>query len=93
MTDGSRELHPALREAFDELLRLYRMLEVENELLRGQLRRHPVGELQIRETERKMVELRGWTMATRSDRLSALMEAHQGDSSLPTDDDTRTPLR
>ena len=86
MTDGTRELHPVLHEAFDELLRLYRMLEVENELLRGQLRRHPVGELQIRETERKMAEFRGGMATAKSDRLSALMTTNQADIPSPAEE-------
>lgn len=73
MTDGTQEFHPPLQQAFEELLQLYRMLELENELLRGQLRRHPVGELQIRETERKMMELRGSTPLATPDHLTALM--------------------
>lgn len=60
-------------EAFDELLHLYRLLEQENELLRGQLRRHTAGELQIRETERRMAELRGSTNASVQERLHALL--------------------
>lgn len=75
MTDGSQDIHSHLHQAFDELLQLYRMLELENELLRGQLRRHPVGELQIRETERKMLDLRGGTPPATPDRLSALLAA------------------
>ncbi|MET3654376.1 hypothetical protein [Dyella japonica] len=75
MTDGTQEFHLPLHEAFEELLQLYRMLELENELLRGQLRRHPVGELQIRETERKMMELRGDTPAATPGRLTALLAA------------------
>ena len=75
MTDGTQEFHLPLHEAFEELLQLYRMLELENELLRGQLRRHPVGELQIRETERKMMELRGDMPAATPDRLTALLAA------------------
>lgn len=75
MTDGTQELHPPIQLAFEELLQLYRMLELENELLRGQLRRHPVGELQIRETERKMMDLRGSTPLTTPDHLTALMTA------------------
>lgn len=75
MTDGTQEFHLALQQAFEELLQLYRMLELENELLRGQLRRHPVGELQIRETERKMMELRGGTPLAMPDHLTALMAA------------------
>ena len=75
MTDGTHEFHPPLQQAFEQLLQLYRMLELENELLRGQLRRHPVGELQIRETERKMTELRGSAPLTTPDHLTALMTA------------------
>lgn len=75
MTDGTQEFHQPLHEAFEELLQHYRMLELENELLRGQLRRHPVGELQIRETERKMMELRGDVPAATPDRLTALLAA------------------
>lgn len=71
MTDGTQDLHLPLHQAFDELLQLYRMLELENELLRGQLRRHPVGELQIRETERKMLDLRGSAPVATPDRLTA----------------------
>jgi len=75
MTDGSQDFHQPLHQAFDELLQLYRMLELENELLRGQLRRHPVGEMQIRETERKMLELRGGLPPVTPERLSALIAA------------------
>ena len=62
-----------LIQAFDELLHLYRLLEQENELLRGQLRRHTAGELQIREAERRMTELRGATNAAVQQRLHALL--------------------
>ncbi|WP_243050875.1 hypothetical protein [Dyella sp. RRB7] len=62
-----------LIQAFDELLHLYRLLEQENELLRGQLRRHTAGELQIRETERRMTQLRGATQASMQERLHALL--------------------
>lgn len=75
MTDGMQEHPPLLHEAFDELMQLYRQLELENELLRGQLRRHPVGELQIRETERKMHELRGGLPGATPERLQALLDA------------------
>lgn len=73
MTEGMRESHSRLHEAFDELLRLYRLLEQENELLRAQLRRHPVGELQIREAERKMAAVRGKALAATPEHLIALM--------------------
>ena len=61
-------------QAFDELLHLYRLLEQENELLRGQLRRHTAGELQIREAERRMTELRGVPNAFVQERLHALLQ-------------------
>jgi len=73
MTDGMRESHSRLHEAFDELLRLYRLLEQENDLLRAQLRRHPVGELQIREAERKMATVRGHAQPATPEHLIALM--------------------
>lgn len=75
MTDGTPTIPLPLHQAFDELLQLYRMLELENELLRGQLRRHPVGELQIRETERKMMDLRGGVAPITTDQLTAMMAA------------------
>lgn len=75
MTDGTPSIPLPLHQAFDELLQLYRMLELENELLRGQLRRHPVGELQIRETERKMMDLRGGVPSITTDQLTAMMAA------------------
>lgn len=75
MTDGMQERLFPPREVFNELLRLYRQLEQENELLRGQLRRHPVGELQIRETERRMAELRGHAPPATPERLMALLAA------------------
>ena len=75
MTDGTPSMPLPLHQAFDELLQLYRMLELENELLRGQLRRHPVGELQIRETERKMTDLRGGVPPITTEQLSAMMAA------------------
>jgi hypothetical protein len=74
MTDGTQDLHLPESRAFDELVQLYRLLELENELLRGQLRRHPVGELQIRETERKMAELRGGVPCATHERLLELMD-------------------
>jgi len=80
MTDGSQDFHLSLHQAFDELLQLYRMLELENELLRGQLRRHPVGELQIRETERKMIELRGDIPPATPERLTALLAVRSGEA-------------
>ena len=73
MTEETRDNHEHVHQAFDELLKLYRQLELENELLRGQLRRHPVGEMQIRETERKMIELRGSVSLPTQDRLLALI--------------------
>ncbi|QNK01014.1 hypothetical protein [Dyella telluris] len=73
MTDGMRESHSRLHEAFDGLLRIYRLLEQENELLRSQLRRHPVGEMQIRETERQMITLRGKAPFATPEQLIALM--------------------
>lgn len=73
MTEEKRDTHAPLHQAFDELLRLYRLLELENELLRGQLRRHPVGEMQIRETERKMIELRGAVPSPTQEQLLALI--------------------
>ncbi|AIF47896.1 hypothetical protein [Dyella japonica] len=76
MTDGMRESHSRLHEAFDDLLRLYRLLERENELLRGQLRRHPVGEMQIRETEREMAPLRHKVPPATPEQLIALISAH-----------------
>ncbi|WP_109124357.1 hypothetical protein [Dyella sp. C11] len=75
MTDGIREHHLPLHQAFDELMQLYRLLELENELLRGQLRRHPVGEMQIRETERKMMELRGDAPFATHERIQALLSS------------------
>ncbi|WP_199097086.1 hypothetical protein [Dyella sp. ASV21] len=59
--------------AFDDLLELYRLLELENELLRGQLRRHTAGELQIREAERHMLDANGFSRQERRERLCALM--------------------
>jgi hypothetical protein len=63
--------------AFDELLDLYRLLEHENELLRAQLRRHTAGEMQIREAERRMMEMRGITPPAMRERLRALLAARE----------------
>ena len=87
MTDGMRENRFLPREAFDELLRLYRLLEQENELLRGQLRRHPVGELQIREVERKKAALRGGHPPASAERLAALMAAWVDERHGPLEDE------
>lgn len=46
-----------LSRACDELLEQNALLQQEVELLRAQLRRHPAGELQIREAHRQMEEL------------------------------------
>ena len=46
-----------LSRACDELLEQNSLLQQEIELLRAQLRRHPTGELQIREAQRQMEEL------------------------------------
>ena len=46
-----------LSRACDELLEQNALLQQEVELLRAQLRRHPSGELQIREAQRQMEEL------------------------------------
>ena len=46
-----------LSRACDELLEQNLLLQQEIELLRAQLRRHPAGELQIREARRQMEEL------------------------------------
>jgi hypothetical protein len=75
MTEGMQQLPVPLREAFDELLRFYRLLGQENELLREQLRRHPAGELQIREVERRMAALRGDVPAAIPQQLADLMAA------------------
>ncbi len=73
----SAETQRRMRDAFDELVHLYRLLERENALLREQLRRHSAGELQIRETERKMMELRGHTPPVSHDRLRELLASGQ----------------
>ncbi|WP_267221185.1 hypothetical protein [Dyella silvae] len=46
-----------LARACDELLEQNALLQQEIELLRAQLRRHPAGEMQIREAHRQMEEL------------------------------------
>jgi hypothetical protein len=46
-----------LARACDELLEQNALLQQEVELLRAQLRRHPAGEMQIREARRQMEEL------------------------------------
>ncbi|RDI99435.1 hypothetical protein DVT68_00805 [Dyella solisilvae] len=46
-----------MSRACDELLEQNSLLQQEIELLRAQLRRHPTGELQIREARRQMDEL------------------------------------
>lgn len=46
-----------LSRACDELVEQNSLLQQEVELLRAQLRRHPSGELQIREARRQMEEL------------------------------------
>lgn len=58
-----------LSRACDELLEQNSLLQQEIELLRAQLRRHPTGELQIREAHRQMEEL---------------LEAQHGHTPLPT---------
>lgn len=73
MTYETEDSRMRMIEAFDELLHLYRLLEQENQLLRSQLRRHTAGELQIRETERRMAELRGTTQASVQQRLHAVL--------------------
>lgn len=50
-----------LSRACDELIEQNALLQQEIELLRAQLRRHPTGELQIREARRQMDE---WQEAT-----------------------------
>ncbi|MHA6203345.1 hypothetical protein ACXU4B_02855 [Dyella soli] len=62
-----------MMHAFDELVHLYRLLERENDMLREQLRRHSAGELQIRETERRMSDLRGHRPQVTHDRLRELL--------------------
>jgi uncharacterized small protein (DUF1192 family) len=51
-----------LSRACDELVEQNSLLQQEIELLRAQLRRHPSGELQIREAHRQMEE---WVEASR----------------------------
>jgi len=46
-----------LSRACDELLEQNALLQQEVELLRAQLRRHPAGEMQIREARRQMEEM------------------------------------
>ncbi|MFC4526615.1 hypothetical protein ISN76_11875 [Dyella halodurans] len=75
MTHETEDPRLGLIRAFDELLRLYRLLEKENALLREQLRRHAVGEMQIRETERAMLRLRGMAPDDILERLRALLAA------------------
>ncbi|WP_114240701.1 hypothetical protein [Dyella sp. C9] len=55
MMDWERE-NDLLSRACDELLEQNSVLQQEIELLRAQLRRHPAGELQIREARRQMEE-------------------------------------
>ncbi|TCI10260.1 hypothetical protein EZM97_15285 [Dyella soli] len=66
-----------LSRACDELLEQNSLLQQEIELLRAQLRRHPSGELQIREARRQMEELvetcRGHTPFPSMTRLEASM--------------------
>ncbi|HET6552241.1 MAG TPA: hypothetical protein VFG49_01775 [Dyella sp.] len=76
MSQEMDDLRGRMYQAFDELLNLYRLLEQENDLLREQLRRHPVGELQIRETERKMLEVKGGAALVRHERLRELLASH-----------------
>ncbi|WP_114241125.1 hypothetical protein [Dyella sp. C9] len=71
----TEEPQSGLLRAFDELLDLYRLLEQENELLRGQLRRHAAGEMQIREAERRMMEMRGISPSIMRERFHALLAA------------------
>ena len=54
--DSERE-NDLLSRACDELLEQNSLLQQEVELLRAQLRRHPSGEMQIREARRQMEEL------------------------------------
>ncbi len=51
-----------LSRACDELMEQNALLQQEVELLRAQLRRHPTGEMQIREAHRQMDE---WLETTR----------------------------
>jgi cell division septum initiation protein DivIVA len=59
--DRERE-NDLLSRAYDELIEQNSLLQQEIELLRSQLRRHPAGELQIREAQRQMDE---WIEASR----------------------------
>ncbi|WP_243041192.1 hypothetical protein [Dyella sedimenti] len=68
MIDWERE-NDLLSRACDELLEQNSLLQQEIELLCAQLRRHPAGEMQIREARRQMDEL---------------MEASRGHTPLPT---------
>ncbi|WP_199098803.1 hypothetical protein [Dyella sp. ASV21] len=65
-----------LARACDELLEQNSLLQQEVELLRAQLRRHPAGEMQIREARRQMDELadmsRGLPPMPGLERLDAL---------------------
>ncbi|RDI99487.1 hypothetical protein DVT68_01095 [Dyella solisilvae] len=72
MSHDSEEFQAHLQDAFDDLLALYRLLEQENELLRAQLRRHAVGEMQIRETDRRMLDLRVTLPPSLQERLRTL---------------------
>jgi hypothetical protein len=77
MTDETEHSRASLIEAFDELIQFYRLLEKENELLREQLRRHAVGELQIRKTERTMLRISGAAAHDTQERLRALLAARE----------------
>lgn len=77
MTYETEHPRASLVEAFDELIQLYRLLEKENELLREQLRRHAVGELQIRETERTMLRISGAAAHDTQERLRVLLAARE----------------
>ncbi|WP_109126576.1 hypothetical protein [Dyella sp. C11] len=55
-----------LNRACDELIEQNTLLQQEIELLRAQLRRHPTGELQIRECRRQMDEWQESTHACAS---------------------------
>jgi len=66
-----------LSRACDELLEQNRLLQQEIELLCAQLRRHPSGELQIREARRQMEEL---------------LETSRGRTTLPSMAGYETPM-
>lgn len=66
-----------LSRACDELLEQNALLQQEVELLRAQLRRHPSGELQIREARRQMEEM---------------LETTRGHTPLPTAASEGVPL-